>query len=540
MIFVCPAVRESCGAWVGWQPSDPSIRANRLVANPDDGGAMWYALEGSASRAPRITRTALSGEINFSADISGVFSDIQFSDILGESAKTQIVFGNATVQAGRYLVPDNGAVLVKTRIACIQTASIAEIVVGSACSFSGESTASQLERVSAILAPTAEMSTIKNFSIQHSEALITNYAILIDCNEDSRPYKCTVSNITADLCVSAVHVKAALECEISDTTYKGNRRGVVVYSAERCKFKKNKTAPSNGVPIVGFLNISTITKSFGRGFIENEYEDTEINGWSEEGFSFDLRGNEADERAHRLMTHVAAVDTQGITTVSGCSLLGPQYSVTFHTGALAGQSFRIGGHPADNRFDLSGFSHESCSPGDYLSVSLTCTGNIVRGPVLNGSGDLSGIIFYVFGAGTRVESPSLNNCRIEIMSTAFNKPYPGIATCFYAPHGISVNNPVFSRPSIDGVVVDREDWNYEDSASDDSILKNDVLTLDLEILGSNSTKNAYQAVGRMLCDSFSSGDEFTSCIETWENTLNAASNLSELSPAQLQAITIST
>jgi hypothetical protein len=148
-----------------------------------------------------------------------------------------------------------------------------------------------------------------------------------------------------------------------------------------------------GVTGIAFIYNRSTASRFAP-FVQHVVANNRVGGHSEEGITFDVRGNEASNIGCVEADAVASVDSSGGTNrvvldAAGWSaspeLAYYQYWMTFLSGALAGRSYRIDGHPeASARFDfpdteLTDADHGLIAPGDLVSIGVPALSNVITG-----------------------------------------------------------------------------------------------------------------------------------------------------------------
>jgi hypothetical protein len=181
---------------------------------------------------------------------------------------------------------------------------------------------------------------------------------------------------------------------------------ITIYAGLRNRIVNNTI--DGGVVGISFVfdrsivGISTITEG-------NVIAGNTVRGFSEEGISFDLRGNDGDVSSTIETDVVGSNGYTGpnykvILADAGWSAAGADvysgYYVTFLTGALAGRSFHIDAMLANNGTlvfaptTMTEAEMLSTAPGDYVSIGAPSIGNIIQGNHVDASDGLHAIMLY--------------------------------------------------------------------------------------------------------------------------------------------------
>lgn len=512
MQFVCKAVRDlHPNGTVGWSPTVPGF-ANAIAPNPDDNGAMWFAVTDQQEPTAILPRVSFDAPIDrsYSAAVNGDLSSAEFNYLL--SLQTSYI-GDVRVPAGEYFVSDGASAYVVGNISPISS-GVVVVKLRRNSAVIGIASSSSFTNGRAEFTPDSNGAMVQGITFSGTQSFT---AITFDCSAESRPYNCKAIGNTAIGLTTLYHFRAGELCELRGNTAIDCTRGFVAYSARSCSFSGERSLSSGGTPIVGFLNISTISKSFGRGFYGNTYENINIDNFLEEGFSYDLRGNEEPERSFRWSTHVTASHASGISVVTTKSLVGSEYMCVFHTGALAGNAFEIASIQGDT-VNLNQFGEHASSVaiGDFITVELLCMANKVNNLTVKGSTDRTGVMLYMFGYGTTFNNPTLDNCRIEITSTSFNRNVAWASNCFASPHHVKIIDPIFLNQNLSdySVYVNKENDFYTASQSDDSMPDEQNLLRGLAVIRSNGGRNQFEAVAKMDISDVTPLDVFVGCSGT--------------------------
>ena len=407
---------------------------------------------------------------------------------------------DAVIEAGTYRCLDN------TRLRLIESVSFlseSRLIMGNGCTLVGDYKKTRVKNLHIFFPPACVDALVCNISgsvdYNNKIALVT-----MDADALSVPTSCTVLDCCATGMYAAYRVRGALKCIFSGNIAEGCVRGFIVLAAERCLFDKEESIydRTTNYPIVGFLNIATVTETFHRGIINNRYRDITITGWAEEGFSFDARGNEINDRALRLNTHVIAATSAGITVtayseedLSGCD-------VVFHTGALAGRYYRIESN-AGNTINIKEFVSEFSQVvvGDFIGVEVSCAGNTISSLSVYGKGDKAGVCIWLWGGRSTFIGTRLKNTVIYIRCAAVNtKPANSgwnNLNYFGAPHQVSLidtkwlDEPYYSsgRTAYGIDASNCSDASVYDPAitGDDITLESNIKIRNLSIIGGRPT-----------------------------------------------------
>lgn len=371
------------------------------------------------------------------------------------------------------------------------------LVVGSDSIISGHTSHPEMVNLEIQVKDTAKRSEISGFKVSCNNAIISKWhcGIKLLATSDCVPEDCAVKNIIGYHMENTFAVHAAKNCIFSNITSFSCIRPHMVYSGDACTFEKIKSYcdVTNGVvsfPIVGFLNITERTRSFNRGIVNCTYRDITIDGWSEEGFSFDGRGNEAEKRALVFNGHIDGAAASGITLVNKVfSGDLSRLDVIFHTGALAGRRYPVASSsPGSVSLDRFSNDYQLALVGDFISIEVPCYGNVVDNCSVKGYQDPSGINVWLWGGNTRYTNPKLENCLIDIRGAA-NNTAPASETwqnnqCYQIPHNIKIDGatfPVDPHPRA-GIfsTLSRGDYDVE-SLSDSSIIPDEFKMHGLDI-----------------------------------------------------------
>lgn len=240
---------------------------------------------------------------------------------------------------------------------------------------------------------TSSDSSVKGLRISNE----TTYGVLVD----------NVSGISSGLDVRDCAIESQYPLVVWDSKGSSFRdlslsssvRGVKIVSAERCSFNRIIIdGAGTELPIVGLLNISDREVST-TGFIDNNYTDIQVNGWLEEGFSFDCYGNDQSRTSVLgIATIASALDNFVTLSVYG------EYNgfmLVFHTGALVGKKFNIVAS-SDDVYELEA-SVAGAQVGDIVSIELRCYGNTLDNVRVVSDVDKTGFMFWGMGYGTSMQ-----------------------------------------------------------------------------------------------------------------------------------------
>lgn len=484
--------------------------------------------------------------------IRGSLLSADFASALQSLGGDDIVIDGAILPSGTFAVPDN------TRIFFASDAS----TVSGFCILSvGKNTLidgmrNQLTRVVIDYQPTAELSCVRSVNFDGTEpGPFTHVGVRFLASQANAPKLCKVEKCTAKGLAALYEHRAGWLSECSRNVSIGCERGFIVYSGDGCAFEKEASIwdSATSLPIVGFLNIATRDLSYSRGLRNNTYSKIQIDGWREEGFAFDGRGNEVNRRAFILNSHVVTASLGGIViaypypgSISNCM-------VVFHTGALAGKFFEISGVSGPT-ISLKGFSADwqKVVAGDFIGIELECFGNVVENLNVKSSGDVSGVSVWAWGGFTTIRSTRLENARIEAWSLVNNTGDTVHAdkNIYYACHGLTIDDvrPVNEFPllgsTVDGwhpndpdrlysVSICQDTYYWSNKVQDDCIDGAKMLTRGITITGNRSGRNYYRRVADMRIDEIAPDDLFVD--HTQYPTLSRLTTY-KATPAQVASI----
>ena len=317
---------------------------------------------------------------------------------------------------------------------------------------------------------------------------------------------CSVRNVKMHKGYYGLYVNGAEDCNFTDIEGEGHTRTVMVLASSRCTYARihsRKDASSGQAPVVGFLNMAHRTTAFGRGFVDNRYEDITIDGWTEEGFSFDIQGSSTNDSASVWHSKVASANSSGITLKAvPADADWSRYHCVFHKGALAGKAYDISGLSGGVVTLVNFLEYAQVAADDFVSIEIKCRGNVVQNLVAISSGDETGMMFWGFGYGTTVLNPRLHNALIDISHHCNNDPtrvdgWNG-NTSYCVPHGITIENLHGADPTAyNGLKIYQIDWAYNaGQASDKSITPQECLIRRITVKNSrwSRTSNLMRAV----------------------------------------------
>lgn len=385
----------------------------------------------------------------------GTFSGLEpLTNLVGVTAMT---LRDLTIPEGTYTIPDGVVVHVVGQLKC-ETRAI--ILIGSntrVVGFHGN----VIENVCFQIAPTAKNSSIKFCNFVGNDVWVpgTTYydGIWLLSSSTRVPENCEVAYNTAKRCWALYSVYGARGCRFVGNTSIGCHWGFYVSSSNGSTFQGNSSVVDDRflpiefqLPTVAFLNMPisnglfSETQNTRRGITGNVFLGNTIDGWNEEGFSFDGNSgasmlasgkvSSANSTSITINSAYAAIDWQGLSAV-------------FNTGALRGRRFRIISSSA-HTLTLNEFGnyYTLASAGDFITIELPCHGNVVSSNTITGTGDNDAVELWGFGAETLFSDNTIRNGgRVTVQGMNNNEPG---SVWSYAPHNISFINNKFSEASF--------------------------------------------------------------------------------------------
>lgn len=262
---------------------------------------------------------------------------------------------------------------------------------------------------------------------------------------DNQPTNILIQNARIKTGAYGVLIYGALNSIFSNIFIHDCDRAFTVYSSENCIFNDIFIS---GDTRVGFLNISRNLDTFGRGNFDNKLTNICVSGFREEGISYDCNVNVGTQNSSIVHTYISAKDTNGIYLSSnpGSTFYYPnRYQIIFMTGKLAGECYDI--VSANNNYiHIKDFYNNSfVEIGDFISIEIKCRNNVYINPMVNGSTDPTGMVFWGFGYGTTIQNGIFNNSTIEVASICNNMGLGGLNgnTNFVCPSKLNFNNIKF-------------------------------------------------------------------------------------------------
>lgn len=339
------------------------------------------------------------------------------------------------------------------------------LTIGSNSSIFGYSNNPEIINLGIRIKATAKRSSVRGFrescdfdrSRWHS-------GITLLSDSASVPEDCTISDIVGVNLFCTFQVNSGKRCIIKNIESYSCNRPHLVFAAEACLFENIKSYSDyqGGVvslPIVGFLNIAERVISHNRGIINCTYRDISIDGWSEEGFSFDGRGNEVEKRALVFNGHIALVWQDNIQLVTEPDQDCIGLDVVFNTGKLAGSRFEISSI-SGKVIKLLGFSthYIDVAPGDFIGIEVPCYGNTVANCSVKTYQDPTGICVWLWGGNTTYINTKLDGCIVFIICAAHNMTAGGWpdSRIYQAPHNVKFLNTSYSMDLLGTIPADKK------------------------------------------------------------------------------------
>ena len=198
---------------------------------------------------------------------------------------------------------------------------------------------------------------------------------------------------------------------IEGNRFSGNVSGnIMFFGGSRSRVIGNDV--DGGVTGIAFIYNRSTSGRFAP-FLQNLIASNRVAGFSEEGITFDVRGNSADNIGVVENGTVSATDVSGPTNriELGASGWGSSpealyygYWAMFVTGALAGRVYRITSHPAGTgKFgfsdtDLADAEYAAITVGDRVIIGMPAIGNTIVGNTVDCASSVSEAAEYD-GAG---------------------------------------------------------------------------------------------------------------------------------------------
>ena len=431
----------------------PEVSNGVPIVGDDSLPIMWFWADTDTS-VP-ILQDIVSEEI-INGEVYVVFRGLQnFNSLPPRSVLSGIKLNKPTV----ITLPDYSTLVISG--SCIFPLGTV-INIGSHCKIYGYGVYSEVVNLEIQILPSAENFSIDKITFTSDAQSQSDYptAIRLRASSDSTPKSGIVSNIDVYRYESALKVDGSFRCVFNKITGNSCIRTFIVYSSELSTFS-NMTSLSNyssvsktlTLPIVGFLNISERQASFGRGIVGCWYRDIAVEGWTEEGFSFDSRANEVDKRALIINAHIAATSENSISILDASSVRSGM-DVIFHTGNLAGRRFSVA-EVIGNTITLEGFFEysEECKVSDFIGIEIQCFNNTVDTCSVSSFGDPTGICVYLWGGNTLFRNIKLKGCVVEVISAANNLAPASWSylECYQAPHNVIFDGTSFINEDINQI-----------------------------------------------------------------------------------------
>ena len=221
-------------------------------------------------------------------------------------------------------------------------------------------------------------------------------------NVEQRQYGWVIDDCDFEDCLFPLLVIRSDAIQVSYNRFVGNTTGnIMFFGGTNGRIIGNVT--DGGVTGIAFIYHRSTVSRFSP-ISRNIVMGNEVRGHSEEGITFDVRGNEAANTGCVEVDTIASKSTSGSSnrvtlTASGWSA-SPEavyygYYMTFLDGALAGRAYKIAAHPAGTAmFDfsdtvLTDAEHALIDPGDRVTIGMPALGNVVSGNIVDASQSVS-------------------------------------------------------------------------------------------------------------------------------------------------------
>jgi hypothetical protein len=233
---------------------------------------------------------------------------------------------------------------------------------------------------------------------------------------------CEIRNNTSRYRSSTYAAINCFDCLFTGNVCEAGYWSFLVVSASRCKFVSETSI--GGIvlgsvrPVVGFLNMaraSHVAESPVH-LVENTYEDIKIDGWKEEGFSFD----EGPDSMFFIGTRTcSSISSEAITLHEPIECAVGDI-ISFISGPASGDWFVIKSVSGSAiNIDGAWMGDSSEYIGSTVLVEKPCYGNEVKKiQCIAGGGTAAGIVFWGHGGRTKLADFTIKGALLRLMSVA--------------------------------------------------------------------------------------------------------------------------
>lgn len=233
--------------------------------------------------------------------------------------------------------------------------------------------------------------------------------------------KCEIRNNTAKYRSSVYAAINCFDCLFTGNVCESGYWSFLVVSSSNCRFISETsiggTVLGSVRPVVGFLNMALASQAVESPvhLVENTYEDIKIDGWKEEGFSFD----EGPDSMFFIGTGTCASVASGSLTLQEPIECTAGDIISFISGPASGDWFVIKSVSGSViNIDGAWLGDSSEYIGNTVLVEKPCHGNTLKDIQCTAGTDTDGIVLWGHGGRSTLTDCTIKGALLRLMSVA--------------------------------------------------------------------------------------------------------------------------